>query len=68
MKMPSFGDRKPERFWGRAAMKGHPQATENLAALANELTEDEKNQGRTEVGEWTQNKKVLQYFVVREGD
>ena len=55
-------------LWGRAAMKGHPQATENLAALANELTEDEKNQGRTEVSEWTQNKKVLQYFVVREGD
>ena len=55
-------------LWGRAAMKAHPQATENLAALANELTEDEKNQGRVEVREWTQNQKVLQYFVIREGD
>ena len=55
-------------LWGRAAMKAHPQATENLAALANELTEDEKNQGRAEVREWTQNQKVPQYFVIREGD
>ncbi|MDP7011807.1 MAG: tetratricopeptide repeat protein [Verrucomicrobiota bacterium] len=55
-------------LWGRAAMKAHRQATENLAALANELTEDEKNQGRAEVREWTQNHKVLQYFVIREGD
>ena len=55
-------------LWGRAAMKAHPQAAENLAELANQLTEDEKNEGRTEVGKWTQNQKVLQFFVQREGD
>ena len=32
------------------------------------LTEDEKKQGRDEVGKWTQNQKVLQFFVQREGD
>ena len=53
---------------GLAALKAHALATENLAALANELTEDEKNQGRAEVREWTQNQKVPQYFVIREGD
>ena len=55
-------------LWGRAAMKAHPQAAENLAELANQLTEEEKKQGRDEVGKWTQNQKVPQFFVLREGD
>jgi hypothetical protein len=55
-------------LWGRAAMKAHPQAAENLAELANQLTEEEKKQGRDEVAKWTQNQKVPQFFVLREGD
>jgi TPR repeat protein len=57
-------------LWGRAAMKAHPAATKHLVALANQLTEAEKAEGRAEVQAWTASapQRVLQHFVIRKGD
>jgi len=57
-------------LWGRAAVKAHPAATKHLAALANTLNADEANQGRAEAQAWTSSppQRVLQFFVVRQGD
>ena len=57
-------------LWGRAAMKAHPAATKHLAALANQMPEAEKAEGRAKVQAWTASpsQRVLQHFVIRKGD
>lgn len=75
MTLKGEGGLQPDRvkafvLWGRAAMKAHPTATKHLVALANQLSEAEKAEGRAKVQAWTASppQRVLQYFVIRKGD
>ena len=55
-------------WWGRAALQDQDQAIRNLPALADQMDQEELNEGRKIIRQWENNENVPQLFVVRKGD
>ncbi len=55
-------------WWGRAALQDQGQAIKSLPALADQMDQEELNEGRKIIRQWENNENVPQLFVVRKGD
>ena len=55
-------------WWGRAVLQDHEQAIKYLPTLIDQMDQEELSEARKIVGQWDNNERVPQLFVIRKGD